>query len=185
MKNKTKSSPHSILFVWMMVIILSVSAVSAVFTAIMVYYRSTDIMEATDTRLLMAAEMLWEIVGPDYHDRIDGPLSVSEHQFSGIVERNDKLCRKLGLQYLWSVLQLEDKSLVFTSATHSDVNDSASPVASFFETHRDPQAFALAIGPEMKPAFSSFRNEWGAGRHVLVPRKDAQGRIYLFGASMQ
>jgi len=185
MKSHPKNPPRSILFVWMTVIILNISAVSAVFTAIMVYYRSADAMEAADTRLLMAAEMLREIVGPDYHDRIDGPSSVSERQFARIVERNDDLCRRLDLQYLWSVLHLEDDRLVFTSATHSDVNDSASPGASFFETHQDPQAFAPAMGPEMMPAFSSFRNEWGAGRDILVPRKDSRGRTYIFGASIQ
>ena len=121
MKSNPKSHPRSILFVWMMVIILNVSAVSAVFAAIMVYYRSTDVMEAADTRLLMAAEMVREIVGPDYHDRIDGPSSVSERQFARIVERNDDLCRRLGLQYLWSVLHVEDDRLVFTSDRKSVV----------------------------------------------------------------
>ena len=185
MDNKPKSPPLSILFVWMMVIILITSAVSAVFTAILVYYRSKDIMEAADARLLIAAEMSREIVGPDYHNQIDGLSSVSEEQFVRIVERNDNLCRRLGLQYLWSVLQVHNNMLVFTSATHSDINDSTSPYASFFETHRDPQAFAQAMGPEMKPSFSSFHNEWGEGRMVLVPRKDSRGRTYIFGASIR
>ncbi|SEH08452.1 PAS domain S-box protein [Candidatus Venteria ishoeyi] len=185
MNSKPKSPPRSILFVWMMVIIINTLAVSVIFAAIMAYYRSTDVMEATDSKLLMAAEMSREILGQNYHDQIDDSSSVSEEQFSHIVERNDDLCRRLGLQYLWSVLHLEDDRLVFTSATHSDVNDVTSPSASFFETHRDPQAFAPAMGSQMKPAFSSFHNEWGTGRHVLVPRKDAQGRTYMFGASIQ
>jgi nitrogen fixation/metabolism regulation signal transduction histidine kinase len=37
----------------------------------------------------------------------------------------------------------------------------------------------------MKPSFSSFRNEWGAGRMVLIPKKDSRGRTYIFGASIQ
>jgi PAS domain S-box-containing protein len=164
---------------------MTTSVVSAVITAFLVYYRSTDIMEAADARLLVAAEMSREILGPDYHDQIDGPSSVSEKQFIRIVELNDDLCRRLGLQYLWSVLQVDNNKLVFTSATHSDINDPESPCASFFETHRDPQAFTLALKPEMKPGFSSFHNEWGAGRMVLIPRKDSRGRIYIFGASIQ
>jgi PAS domain S-box-containing protein len=185
MDKKIEKPTRSILFVWVIVILLTTSAVSAVFTAFLVYYRSTDIMEAADARLLMAAEMSREIVGPHYHDQIDGPASVSKEQFNRIVERNDDLCRRLGLQYLWSVLQVRNNKLVFTSATHSDINDSESPCASFFETHRDPQAFTPALAPEMKPRFSSFHNEWGAGRMVLVPRKDSRGRTYIFGASIQ
>jgi PAS domain S-box-containing protein len=182
---KAEKPARSILFVWIMVILMTTSVVSAVITAFLVYYRSTDIMEAADARLLVAAEMSREILGPDYHDQIDGPSSVSEKQFGRIVELNDDLCRRLGLQYLWSVLQVGNNKLVFTSATHSDINDPESPCASFFETHRDPQAFALALKPEMKPGFSSFHNEWGAGRMVLVPRKDSRGRTYIFGASIQ
>ena len=45
MKSNPKSPPRSILFVWMMVIILNVSAVSAVFAAIMVYYQQSTRME--------------------------------------------------------------------------------------------------------------------------------------------
>ncbi len=184
MDNKIEKPTRSILFVWVIVIILTTSAVSAVITAFLVYYRSKDMMEAIDARLLMAAEMSREIVGPDYHDQIDGPSSVSDEQFDGIVTINDDLCRRLGLQYLWSVLQVNNK-LVFTSATHSDINDPSSPCASFFETHRDPQAFTPALMPEMKPSFSSFHNEWGAGRMILIPRKDSRGRTYIFGASIQ
>jgi PAS domain S-box-containing protein len=185
MDRKTEKPTRSIMFVWMIVLLLTTSAVSAVITAVLVYYRSTDIMKAADARLFMAAEMSREIVGPDYHDQIDGPSSISEEQFIRIVELNDGLCRRLGLQYLWSVLQVSNNQLVFTSATHSDINDPESSCASFFETHRDPQAFTQALRPEMKPSFSSFHNEWGAGRMVLIPRKDSRGRTYIFGASMQ
>jgi HAMP domain-containing protein len=185
MDNKTEKPARSILFVWGFVIILTTSIVSAVITAFLAYFRSNDIIEATDARLLMAAEMSREIVGLDYHDQIDGPSSVSKEQFDAIVELNDDLCRRLGLQYLWSVLQIHNNKLVFTSATHSDINDSSSPCASFFETHGDPQAFTPALMPEMKPSFSSFHNEWGAGRMILIPRKDSRGRTYIFGASIQ
>jgi hypothetical protein len=185
MDTKIDIPTRSILFDWIMVILMTTSVVSAVITAFLVYYRSADIMEAADARLLMAAEMSREILGPDYHDQIEGPSSVSERQFTRIVELNDDLCRRLGLQYLWSVLQVGNNKLVFTSATHSDINDPGSPCASFFETHRDPQAFTPALKSEMKPGFSSFHNEWGAGRMVLIPRKDSRGRTYIFGASIQ
>jgi len=185
MNSKSNNSTKSILFMWMMFITLIVTVVSITFAVFMSYFRSMDIMELTDSKLLMAAEMSREIVGQDYHDQIYDSSSVSIEQFNNIVEHNDDLCRRLDIQYLWSVLLLDDGRLVFTSATHSDVNDSASPGASFFETHRDPQAFAPAMGPDMTPAFSTFQNEWGAGRLVLVPRKDAQGRTYIFGASIQ
>lgn len=183
--SKPRRPPRGILFDWARGILLTAMAIAAVFTAIMVHYRTSDIMAAADARLLMAAEMLREIVGPDFHDRLDGPGSLSVEEFEAIVERNNDLCRRLGLQYLWSVLQLDEDTLVFTTATHSDVHDPASPVASFFEVHRDPRSFDPALGPGWAPAFSTFHNEWGRGRMILVPSQDALGRTYLFGASIQ
>ncbi|MBM4153104.1 MAG: PAS domain S-box protein, partial [Kiritimatiellaceae bacterium] len=125
-----------------------------------------------------------EILGADYHDRIVDAESVSKEEFSRIVAKNDDLCRRLNLQYLWSVLLVNGR-VVFTSATHSDLNNPDSSCASFFETHRDPEAFTPALQPELKPAFCSFKNEWGEGRQVLIPHKDARGRTYIFGASVQ
>ena len=175
---------YSMLFVMMFIISLVVLITSAIFTVLLVYYRTEDFKKSADARLLMADEMTRELLGPDYHDRIDDESSVSEEQFRRIVAKNDDLCRRLNLQYLWSVLLVNDK-LVFTSATHSDLNDSKSPCASFFETHHDPEAFALALQQESKPVYSTFRNEWGEGRQVLVARKDARGRTCIFGASLQ
>ncbi len=179
-----KRSPRSIQFMWISVIMLVSGIATALFTTLLIYYRTTDVIEATDARLLMAAEMAREIVGANFHDNITGLESVSKGQFEQIVARNDELCRRLHLQYLWSVLSVDDQ-LVFTSATHSDIEDPASPSAAFFEVHRDPESFRLAMGPEMNPVFSSFHNEWGEGRMVLIPRKDNRGRTYIFGASVQ
>jgi PAS domain S-box-containing protein len=184
MNERKKRSTHSILFSLMLIISMVVVATSAIFTVLLVQYRTKDLIEREDSRLLTAAELTREMIGPNYHDQINDETSVSKEQFRHIVARNDDLCRRLNLQYLWSVLLVEDR-LVFTAATHSDLNDPDSPCATFFEIHRDPEAFASAMQPELKTSFSSFRNEWGEGRQVLIPRKDAHGRTYIFGASVQ
>jgi HAMP domain-containing protein len=180
------SEPRSrgILFKLMFILSIVVVATSLIFTVLLVEYRTSDLIEREDSRLLAAAELSREIIGPGYHDQIFDNSSVSKEQFQQIVARNDDLCRRLNLQYLWSVLLVEGR-VVFTSATHSDVNDPHSPCASFFEIHRDPEAFSPALQSEPKPSFSSFENEWGEGRMVLIPWKDAWGRTYIFGASVQ
>lgn len=185
LKRKPGGSPRGILFVWMRGLLLLAVLIAAVFSTILVRSRSADMMSAADERLYMAAEMSREMVGPNFHDHLLGPESVSPRRFAAIVERNDDLCRRLGLQYLWSVLRLEDGALVFTTATHSDIHEASSPVASFFEVHRDPESFAPALESGSEPVFSTFHNEWGQGRMVLIPRQDARGRTYIFAASMQ
>ncbi|WP_052813074.1 sensor histidine kinase [Desulfonatronum thioautotrophicum] len=176
---------RGILFVWMRGLLLLALLIAALFSTILVRSKTADMMAAADARLLMAVEMLREIVGPDFHDGLDGPESLSDREFAAIVERNNDLCRRLGLQYLWSVLELEEGTLVFTTATHSDIHDPTSPVAGFFEAHRDPASFNPALEARTEPVFSTFHNEWGQGRMVLAPRQDGRGRTYMFGASIQ
>lgn len=145
----------------------------------------TLVLAKTDARLFSAAEFLHELLGPQYHDRILGRESISPEDFQALLDRNDELSRRLGLQYLWSVLVLEADEIVFTSATRSDLQDPLSAHAAFFDRHGDPRAFDAAMGELGHPVFSSFRNEWGEGRMVLVPHADELGRRYIVGASLQ
>ncbi|AHE98947.1 PAS domain-containing protein [Thioalkalivibrio paradoxus] len=178
------SKPRTLHFALMQVISVVLLASTAAFVLLLNHHHRQDIIAQTDARLLAAAEFSRELLGPDFHDAIDGPDSVSEREFLDIVDRNDSLARRLGLQYLWSVLVVDD-GIVFTSATRSDLTDPASAHAAFFETHSDPDAFAPALESKPNPAFSSFHNEWGEGRMVLMPREDAHGRTHIFGASVQ
>lgn len=169
---------------WWLFSALLILLTSSVFTALMVRYRTQDVQEAANRQLLTAVEMLRKVVGAGYHDRIEGAMSVSEADYLEQVERNGELCRQLGLQYLWSVLETDD-GFVFTSATRSGLDDPNSTFAAFFEVHRDPAAFdPVREVPEGQPVYSAFHNEWGQGRMVLVGRRDQVGRMYIFGASL-
>lgn len=148
------------------------------------FYSRNTIHKNADERLLIAVEFAHELQGVSFHDRIVGDDSLSREQFMRLLDRNDDLCRRLGLQYIWSVLVLEDR-IVFTSATRSDIHDPTSAHASFYEAHSDPGAFDAAMGTPGIPVYSSFHNEWGEGRQVLVPRLDSQQRRYITGASIQ
>jgi len=178
-------SSRSILFDWTVIALFGVGLATALFTGLLAYFRIHDAVQADDQRLLIAAEMSRALLGEDFHDRLDGTDSLTEDEFERVIERNDAMCRDLDLQYLWSVLQLEDGRLVFTSATHSDLQDPSSPCAHFFETHQDPGAFSGALAAVGQPVFSGFENEWGHGRMVLVAHRDARGRAYIHGASVQ
>ncbi|MFZ5570821.1 MAG: PAS domain S-box protein [Thermodesulfobacteriota bacterium] len=184
MMNPAGQSRISILSALLLIISATVVTVTGAFTLILVHYRTSGLIAEADAELLTAAEMIRELHGTGYHDRITDAASVSEEHFRRIVAKNDELCRRLNLQYLWSVLLVNDR-LVFTSATHVDPKDPNSPCAAFFESHRDPRSFAAALTPGAGPTFSSFHNEWGEGRQVLIPWKDAHGRTCIFGASTQ
>ncbi len=173
---------------WAVMLILSLAVIfsTTVFTQLNMHYQRNLLMEKADARLFTAAEMFNQVLGKDYHDNILNKSSLSDEEFLQIVDNNDKLCRRLNLQYLWSVLVLDDRLKVFTSATRTDIHDTSSGHARFFDVHNDPDAFIPALEAAFEtPVYSTFRNEWGIGRMVLIPRQDTHGRTYVIGASVQ
>lgn len=163
-------------------IILLVLLSSGAYTAILLSVaHEADIREA-DARLLAAAHTARAFLGQDYHKRIGEDLPVGSEEFERLVAINDDLCRRTGLQYLWSVLDLDGK-IVFTSASHSNLNDPRSACGGFLEVHDDPHAFAQAMRT-MQVTLVTFDNKWGRGRMILVPDRDAHGRTYVIGASI-
>jgi PAS domain S-box-containing protein len=153
-------------------------------TLSVVFYHSeqTSLLQSIDERLLSAAHFAKALLPPDYHDRLNNRDSVTPEDYDRIVERNNRLCVQLGLQYLWSCMVV-DGQIVFTTSTSPEKDVTRGDHAQFFETHGDPAAFTRVF-QTMTVDYSSFRNEWGHGRMVLVPFRDAQGRPYCFGASV-
>lgn len=182
MQQSTGISTFSGLMTSLFIVVISLSLL---FTAILIETRKKDGIAKADSSLLVAAEFLRETLGPDYHNRLFDETSISSETYQGITERNNDLCRRLGLQSLWSVLVLDENRIVFTSATSPDLSDPLSRSAGFFDIHQDPEVFSPVLKSGMQPVFSSFDNEWGTGRMVLIPRRDIQNRIYMFGASLQ
>lgn len=136
-----------------------------------------------DEKLLRWAQYSRKTLPEDYHDGIVDGTSVTEEEYNEIVEKNNKRCRVMGLQYLWSVLVTEPGVVRFTTATSPGYDLRYADHAKFFDIHADPEAFMPALD-EMRPKFTSFHNEWGHGRMVLVPGMDSHGRVFMFGASV-
>ena len=161
---------------------------SIVIALVVVYTTASYLAErhlllgALDQKLLQAVQHARREVPADYHDRIVNRESVSPEEFTRIVDLNNRLCLDLGLQYLWSCMKVGDQ-IVFTTATSPSKDVRKRDFAPFFDVHRDPHAFD-AVFATMTPVFSSFQNEWGHGRMLLVPGKDRLGRKYCFGASV-
>jgi PAS domain S-box-containing protein len=164
-----------------MVLLILTCAVS--YTAILLKVRKDAILEEAEGKLLTAAECARANFKRQYLDRLPGNDFPLKEGYDQIVADNDALCRKLGLQYIWSVISV-DGQFKFTSATHADLNDPLSDNAEFLEVHTDPMAFAPALS-SMNPVYSTFHNKWGNGRMVLIPERDELGRIHIFCASIQ
>ena len=161
---------------------LIVIALVAVYTTASYLAERHLLLQALDQKLIHAVQHARWGVPADYHDHIANRESVSPEEFTRIVDENNKLCIDLGLQYLWSCLKVGDQ-IVFTTATSPSRDVRKRDHAAFFDVHKDSHAFD-AVFETMEPVFSSFQNEWGHGRMVLIPGRDRLGRPYCFGASV-
>jgi PAS domain-containing protein len=147
------------------------------------YEQRREILSGIDKKLETVAVMARELLPPDYHDRIDGPDSVSPEAFHKIVERNNRLCRELGLEYIWSLLIVNGTN-VFTTSTSPDKIAANRLHAKFFEPHSNPELYTRTL-TTMRTTFKKNHDKWGDIRVVLIPDTDARGRPYLFGASVR
>ena len=160
-----------------------VTVLSALFSYLLYQTQTSEFMEGIDNKLVSGAVMARELVGPEFHDGIDGKKSVSTEAYLKIVEQYNQICKALGFQYLWSNLFLQDDTIVFTSGTSTSKDVTKGDHALFFDIHSDPAAFEPVIKAGQR-TFTTFENEWGTGRMVLIPFKDIHGRNYVFGASI-
>lgn len=134
-----------------------------------------------DHELLNAAIMAKEILPDQYHDRITDLDSVSDEEYLQIVDRFNTICQQTGLEYVWSVMLLDGKT-VFTSATSPGKDANKQDQAGFFELHTNPDAYTRTF-ETMQPQYQIIEDKWGRIRAALVPFFDSQGRKYLVGAS--
>lgn len=171
---------HMLLSGYMLLVLV---LTTVLFTIFFYRYSRDRLLERIDKQLLSAAYFARGTLASDFHDNLRDAKSLPPAEYEKIVDRNNRLCKQLGLQYIWSCLVTENGDIVFTTATSPGKDVNRGDHAKFFEAHRDPLSFSHVFG-SMAVDFSSFYNEWGHGRMVLVPFRDSHGRPYCFGASM-
>ena len=141
------------------------------------------LLKGIDEKLYTAAMMARATLPKDYHDRLVDSASVSQEAFDDIVDRYNRLCRDVGLEYLWS-LMIVNGEIVFTSSTSPDKNTANQKHAKFFEVHSNPELYRNLFSTQ-EPQYQINSDKWGRIKVVLIPFTDSHGRPYLFGASMK
>lgn len=142
-----------------------------------------SLLSGIDAKLESVASIAKEMLPPDYHARITGPDSVTDEDFQKIVDRNNRLCVRLGIEYIWS-LMLVDGKVLFTTATSPDKIAENRTHAKFYEPHSNPELYTNTF-TAMHTTFQSSHDKWGELRVALVPSTDGKGRSYLFGACVR
>lgn len=150
-----------------------------------VFYKTHQeaLISNIDKNLLSVALLAKELLPNNYLNRITGRDSISKAEFEQVVEKNNQLCVSLGLEYIWSVMETEDKRVVFTTATSPDKITDNKQHASFFEEHSNSEFYRKAF-QNMRLLSCSLKDQWGEMRVTLLPVYDAAGRKHLLGVSI-
>lgn len=160
----------------------TIITLTVLFSIFFISTQRSMLVNDIDSHLSNIVKIEKELYPADFHDNIVDKNSVSPEQYYKIVDRNNRLCKDLNLQYLWSMIEIDNK-IHFTTATSPDKEVNNDKQAGFFDVHTNPEAFDLVF-EKMEPTISEFNNEWGSGRMILSPFKDIHGRKYCFGVSI-
>lgn len=144
------------------------------------YDRYQYMHKSLDNKLYDSIMFYQELFPKNYHDKIKKSYYSAE-EYLKLIERNNILCKKINIQYLWSVIE-RDGNIYFTSSTSTNHQVEGGQYALFYQKHNDPSSFKEALD-SMLPTYSTFENEWGKGRQLLVPYKNKKGEKYVFGIS--
>lgn len=166
-----------------MVIIGSLIVITSGLTLMFYFSARGSLMRQIDQELYTAAVLAKNVLPPNYHDHINDASSVSSEEYQQIVGRFDQICSATELEYLWSMMIVDDTIFLTSSTTPRDDVSQQAP-AQFFEkpiiTDEMPQTFAL-----MRPVYFKINNQWGHFRAINVPEYDARGRKFFVGAAIR
>ena len=170
---------HKIFLLMLVLVIL----ITSIFAYLNYLTERNAIMKGIDDKLYTSAIMVEALLGDNYHSQIVDSTSVSKNEFDEIVDQFNKLCIELDLEYIWSLMKINDK-IVFTSSTSPDKDVNNQKHANFFEPHSNPEFYYEAFSTQ-KLQYRTITDKWGDLKVVLIPFEDSKGRPYIIGASMK
>lgn len=134
-------------------------------------------MGQIDARLTTAALSVKHMLAADFHDRATGPDTISyDEEMANRLRVND-LVRYSGLTYAYTVVGNHGEYF-FAAPTVSD-DEAASRKRWYYYPYQDvPPSFVTAL-KSGKAVFTTYTDQWGTFRSVVIPETSPGGRAYL------
>jgi len=163
---------------------LLVSFVVTLFSAIYSYYQEKqNIMRGIDDKLLAATYGVAQIFGDQFHDRIDGPNSITPEEHYRNMMVLTRYANQIGVRYLYSAVQSHDSIFwATTSSTPEELNTST--YTQFYSYYPEASDSLLATFREKRIHFDFPIDQWGEFRSVYIPFTTPAGRTYVVGADV-
>ncbi|MCE1252411.1 MAG: PAS domain S-box protein [Anaerolineae bacterium] len=148
------------------------------FAGALYYVQYTALQSGMDHELLTAAYMVDQLLPPGYHNQIKNESEIDENWKANFTARLSQLCLQTDIDYLWSVLTL-DGQLIYTSTS-----DDSGKFDVLTQLYADNDAYA-SVFERSEAYYGTWHDQKGDVRIVLIPFKDAMGRIYVVGAGQE
>jgi signal transduction histidine kinase/ActR/RegA family two-component response regulator len=134
-------------------------------------------MAHIDMRLKTAALSVKHMLASDFHDRATGPETISyEEEMKNRLRVND-LVRYSGLTYAYTVVSNHGE--YFFAAPTVSADEAASRKRWYYYPYQDvPASFVTALRTG-RAVYTTYTDQWGTFRSVVIPETSPGGRAYL------
>ena len=141
------------------------------------------IIAEVDSRLLHAAKNVKNILPADFHNRTQGPTSISDSENLHNAVILSKYAKVAGITYLYTAV-MRDGRIFFTSSSATDREFREKDLTAYWEEYIEAtEAFKKTIN-QKEPTFESSQDRWGSFESAIITDSTAQGIKYLVGADM-
>ncbi|MGE5401130.1 MAG: methyl-accepting chemotaxis protein [Ignavibacteriales bacterium] len=140
------------------------------------------ISKSIDDNLIAGAYSVYYAFGDAYHDRIVNASSVSETENLENTKKLSLITKRLGLAYVYSMVETPDDTIHITSSSASDEELAKGTYSPFFQAYSEASEEMHQIFRDKKQRFEEYTDRWGTLRSVLIPFTSASGKTYVIGA---
>ncbi len=150
-----------------------------------VYMYSTQrktLIEGIDKKLESVVYCSQRLVS-SYHDGLSLDSQISDDEYLNIVKRWNRMCLDMGLEYIWTMMIIDDQ-LVTTSGTSADKVNHENHYSFLGQPDKELGDETMATIKKGSKYVDKVETEWGDLYLLSIPFKDSKGRVYTVNTAM-
>lgn len=152
------------------------------FAAYTYFLQSRTILDGIDNKLKVAALSVESVLPDGFHDRIESSNSISAAEHAVNLRKLTDYAKATGVTFVYSFVKVGD-TIYFTSTSCTDEQFKKGTTLPFFEKY-DPSPGVVRMFQTGEVLKETAKDDFGTFRSVLVPMKDAKGRLFVVGADI-
>ncbi len=157
--------------------------VTAVFVGWSYRSEKSDLLREIDNKLFYAASAIEYVLAEDFHERALDKDSIQASEDEINIKNLSALCNKLGLEFLYTVVQKEGKFYITSSSAQQYELDKGEEVR-YFTPYDDASDALKASFDKSEMTVEEYEDRWGRFRSVFLPLKTKEGKKYIAGAEI-